>query len=278
MSLKKSVMAVLGKQLKTPSNHNCETLFDSFESAMAVCEGGYEKESLITVVHERTKKYRDELTSGKRIVSDFRSLRPLLGVSLARPAARDLNIIEFGGACGADYFLAKALLCNRTGLRWHVVERPSMVKASGDLEDGQLKFYDDVTKAKNDLGRVDIVFTSGALQYVSQPYEILKQLTECEASNFFITRFGLSTLSKELITVQSFHLSENGPPGPMPLGINDDILKVPLTMVRQDKVEEILSKNYRIHLQLNEEKIGYSIGSYSFDMYGYFGLLKSRAN
>jgi putative methyltransferase (TIGR04325 family) len=189
-------------------------------------------------------------------------------------SGNELNVIDFGGACGAHYFFSKALARGRFSMRWHVVETPNMVNMASSLEDGQLKFYDDLEKAKNALGRVDIVFTSSTLQYVPRPYESLKRLTECGASSIFITRVGLSTLSTELIMVQAADLSANGP-GPMPAGMKDSVTKYPVTFARKDKFEEIISKNYLIQIQLMEDKKAYSAGRHSIDMYGYLGVLKT---
>lgn len=248
-------------------------LFNSYESAIAECKRGYEEDSIVMVVYNKTKIYRDALMSGKFIVSDIRSLSTFAGLSMAI-SGNELNVIDFGGACGAHYFFTKALLSSRIDLRWHVVETANMVNMASSLEDGQLKFYDDLEKAKNALGRVDIVFTSSTLQYVPQPYESLKRLTECGASNIFITRGGLSTLSSELIVIQTTNLSANGP-GPMPAGMKDSVTKYPVTFARKDKFEEIISKNYQIKIQLIEDKRAYSAGRHSIDMYGYFGVLKT---
>lgn len=275
MNLRDFVPPIIVERLRKIKQGSNE-LFNSYESAIAKCKRGYEENSVVMVVYEKTKRYRDALISERPLVSDITSLRTFVGLSLAN-SGKDLNVIDFGGACGAHYFLAKAfLLCSRVGLRWHVVETPNMVNIASGLEDGQLKFYDDLEKAKNELGRVDIVFTSGALQYVPQPCESLKRLTECGASSIFITRVGLSTLSSELIAIQTSNISSNGP-GPMPAGMKDGIIQYPVTFARKDKFEEIISKNYQIQIQFNEDKRAYSFGKYSIDMYGYFGLLKTTS-
>lgn len=247
-------------------------LFNSYESALAECKRGYEEDSLVMVVYEKTKIYRDALLSGKPLLSDIRSLSTFAGLNLAISGS-DLNVIDFGGACGAHYFFSKALLGSRVGLHWHVVETTAMVNAARSLEDGQLKFYDDLEKAKNALGRVDIVFTSSTLQYVPRPYETLQRLTECGAAHIFITRVGLSTLPGDMIIIQAANLSANGP-GPMPAGMKDGVIKYPVTFARKDKFEEIISRNYQIKIMLNEDKRVYAAGKHSIDLYGYFGSLK----
>lgn len=249
-------------------------LFNSYESATAECKSGYEKDSLVTVVCEKTKIYRDILIS-EGPPSDISSLRTFIGLSLSLNSGKNLNVIDFGGACGAHYFLAKSLLRDRIRLHWHVVETPSMAKSAVSLENEELKFYNDLDKAKNELGRVDMVFTSYALPYLPNPYESLKSLVKCGASNILITRMPLSTLSHELITIQTSKLSSNGP-GPMPSGMKDGIIQFPITFVRKDKFESIIAKDYQVQIRFTEDKGAYAVGKYSIDMYGYFCSSKKK--
>ena len=144
MKLKDFVPPILVERLrniKLASNK----LFNSYESAIAECNRGYEEDSVVMVVYEKTKRYRDNMISVKPLVSDIRSLSTFAGLSLAI-SGKYLNVIDFGGACGAHYFFTKALLSSRVHLRWHVVETPNMVNMASSLEDGQLKFYDDLER------------------------------------------------------------------------------------------------------------------------------------
>jgi len=122
---------------------------------------------------------------------------------------------------------------------------------------------------------VDMLFTSYALPYLPDPYGSLRRLAECGASNIFITRVPLSTLSRELITIQTSNLSSNGP-GPMPAGMKDGLIQFPVTFARKDKFEEIISKDYQIQIRFTEDKGAYAVGKYSIDMYGYFCSSKKK--
>lgn len=247
-------------------------LYESYESALAVCNSGYQDNDLVNVVYEKTRIYRDLLIAQHPFVSEISSLRTLVGLSLAI-RGNELNVIDFGGACGAHYFLSKKVFGERIRLRWHIVETPMMVSKAIGLEDGQLKFFDDLLQAKNALGRADLVFSSSAIHYVPRPYEILQQLIECRADKIFITRLGLSTLSKELVIVQKSNLSASGS-GPLPRGMQDGVIEFPITFARKDKFEEILSQNYSIDILFNEDKGEFQAANHSIDLYGYFGSLK----
>jgi putative methyltransferase (TIGR04325 family) len=111
------IIVNLAKAFKTKPK-----LYDSYENALAVCKGGYEEDDLASVVYEKTKLYRDSLLAQHPFVSEITSLRTSVGLSLAR-RGNELNVIDFGGACGAHYFLSKIVFGERLNLRWHVVER-----------------------------------------------------------------------------------------------------------------------------------------------------------
>lgn len=271
MQLKDFVPPIVVKLAKRKKQSH--ELYKSYENALDVCKSGYEENDLANVVYEKTRLYRDLLLMQHPFVSEITSLRTLVGLSLAI-RGHELNVIDFGGACGAHYFISKSVFGERIRLRWHVVETPKMVSKAIGLEDGQLKFFDDLQKARNAIGRADLVFSSGALQYVPRPYEFLERLIECRADNIFITRVGFSTLPKELVIVQQSNLSANGP-GPMPQGMRDGVVQYPVTFARKDKFEEILSQNYSINILFNEDKGAYQAASYSIDMYGYFGSIKN---
>ena len=277
MQLKDFLPPILIKLIKrSKQNHK---LFDSYEEALCACacKSGYEENDIVSVVYEKTKIYRDSISTQHPLISEITSLRTLIGLSLAtRKHEQELNVIDFGGACGTHYFLAKALLGKKVNLRWHVVETTKMVSKAIGMEDGKLAFFDDLQKAKSKFNHVDIVFTSGALQYVPKPYEFLKQLTECRADNIFITRVGLSTCSNELVIIQKSTLSANSP-GAMPHGIVDRIVEYPVIFSRKDKFEEILNQNYSIKILFNEDKCAYQAANHSIDMYGYLAELKKEA-
>jgi putative methyltransferase (TIGR04325 family) len=248
------------------------TLYNSYEDALAACRGGYEENDFVNVVYEKTRRYRDSLLTKQPFVSEITSLRTLIGLALSsRPS--ELNVIDFGGACGAHYFLTKAVFGKRVRLRWHVVETSAMVSKAIGLEDGRLKFFDDLQKATSGLEHVDLVYSDSVLPYVPRPYAGLKQLTECGATNIFITRVGLSTEAKELVVIQESSLSANGP-GPMPQDMRDGIVQYPVTFARKDRFEEILGQNYSINIIFEENRGAYQAANHSIDMYGYFCVLK----
>ncbi len=252
-----------------------QPLFTSFQAAAAASGPGYEDPRLVATMAEKTRRYRDALASARPPVLDLSTRRTLVGLALGA-VDDDMHVLDFGGACGVHYFIARAFLRGRVRrFRWHIVETPSTVAAGGSLEDGELRFFDNLDAAVAGLGPVDLVFSSGALQGLADPYSALERLTSLGASAVYLSWLGLTTGERELLTVQTSRLSASGP-GPLPSGLRDERVKVPVHICRKDRVEAILAKRYAIELAFHEEPNAYMPGNRGVDMYGYFARAKPR--
>ncbi len=184
-------------------------------------------------------------------------------------------VIDFGGACGAHYFLAKALFGNRVKLKWHVVETSGMASKGRELESGELRFFDDLNVATAEMGRVDLLYSSGTLQYVPEPYKTLKEFVDCGARCIFLTRLALTSGERELACVQESRFSENGP-GPLPNGMVDGVARYPMMVLRKDEVERIVLEKYEIRIHFSEDGGTHRLRGHSVDMHGYFAVPTER--
>lgn len=247
--------------------------YGSYEEALKTCKAGYEDDELVNIVFEKTLIYRDVVLHETPFTTDISSLRTIIGLSIAS-RQKKLSVIDFGGACGAHYFLSKRILGDMVELSWNVVETPNMVAKAKPLEDDNLKFFDSLQTAQDNIGHADLVFSSGALQCTPRPYDSLRSLVNCNADNIFITRVPLSTSYNESYIVQNSKLGDNGP-GTLPSGFQDRNVQYPVTFQRKDKFESIILERYSLVLQLDEDKASYESRDECFDMYGYFGRLKS---
>lgn len=263
---------VRGKQA-----HGCSGCYASYDEACKTITGygsidGYEESDLINVIYLKTIRFRDAISSSYGpVLIDMGNIRTILALSLAIKGD-EFRVIDFGGACGAHYFSAKALYGEKVKFKWHVVETENMVNQGKSLQTDELNFYTDVDSARQDMGHVDMIFSSGALQYVRNPYQSLQKLLECDAKYIFLTRWGLSNSNKDLFTVQASTLSMNGI-GPLPEGIKDKTLKYPVTIVRKEVVEDFfLTRHYRIEIQFNEDQGAYVVDGCQINMYGFFGI------
>jgi putative methyltransferase (TIGR04325 family) len=242
-------------------------IFHSYEEARDAClDGGYQGSELVKVVVEKNLIFKRASQSNP--IFGLSSLRSLIGVGLAN-TRDELNVLDFGGGAGYHYTLAKAALGRSKNLRWNVVETPAMVKDAKRLADAHLNFFDSIASAKSNLGFVDLVFTSSALQYCPNPLEFLRELTQVGAKYLFITRTPFNASETSITSIQVSRLSENGP-GPLPPGFDDRRVSYPITFASKQEAEKILNEKYEIRFSIKEDKRTFRAGSNTFDMYGYF--------
>ncbi|MDA1046763.1 MAG: methyltransferase, TIGR04325 family [Verrucomicrobia bacterium] len=248
------------------SSHSSRS-YKSYTEALAHCQkGAYEAEEVVQVVVEKNVLFRERIKHNP--VFDLGSLRTLIGVALA--GAKDtLKVIDFGGGGGYHYTIARAALDPSVALHWNVVETPAMVAEAKHLETDELKFFDDIDTASKNLKEVDIVFTSGALQYCPDPSSFLNDLIAINARCLFITRTSFNEGSDTLVNVQKSFLSSNGP-GSLPSKFIDKAVFYPNVFVPLTEVEDTIQRRYDIRFKIVEDKAAYTVGGKRIDMYGFF--------
>lgn len=194
--------------------------YPSYEAALAECDG-YEAADIVSVVFEKTKALKVERLS---------STNAFLIASLG-----DATVLDFGGACGADYFIARAV----TGKprKWTVVETPAMVAKAKILETDELRF-------STELEPAELIYTSGALQCVDRPFDYLEKLLNLGAKTIVFNRLGLSK-GEDVFTIHRSKLSWNGP-GPMPPGIEDRWVTYPFIFPSKARFMSMVQERYDI--------------------------------
>ena len=268
--VKQLISPLLPRSLK-PAAAPAPPIFNSYGDAYVVCQkSAYEGEDIVKVVIEKNIAYKKQIQSNPTF--DLGSLRTLIGLGIAN-TKDSLHVLDFGGGGGYHYTIARVALGNGKSLKWNVIETPAMVKEAQRITDGNLKFFDNITDAKSDLGSVDLVFTSSALQYCPNPLKCLKELTEVGAKYLFITRTPFGDSDKSLISIQESNLSDNGP-GPLPLGFADRTVSYPITFANKHEAEEILNEKYEIRFSIVEDKGSFRAGNSKFDKFGYFCSLR----
>jgi putative methyltransferase (TIGR04325 family) len=148
-----------------------------------------------------------------------------------------------------------------------------MVERGRSLQCDELRFFPDLAQACAWLERVDLVFSSGAIQYCPSPYETLRALVSCGARFLLLTNVGLSKEARELITVQSSQLSANGPAAPIDGAVDQDVA-YPVTIMGKEKFEGAISESYVLKLALDGIPRAYSWQGQDFNMYGYLAERK----
>jgi putative methyltransferase (TIGR04325 family) len=100
----------------------------------------------------------------------------LAALLLAIERYRRLNVIDFGGALGSNYYQNIKLLraAPRTPVAWNVIERPALAKIGRDrFQTAELRFHDDL--ADLEIEDAALLFT-GSLQYVADAFGLLEQV------------------------------------------------------------------------------------------------------
>lgn len=254
-----------------------QQVFESYESAAAQCIGfGYETSDLVEIVCRKTAIYRDQLgIDGPARLAGGDTLA-LIGIGLAhRCSEQTINVIDYGGACGAHYFLLKSVLKDRVNLNWHVVETPAMANRAAELETDELRFFSSIEDATSDFDRVDLAFSSGTLQCVPNPAEHLRMLLRPQPEFVVLARLGLTTGSAEVVTIHEARLSHNGP-GPLPPGCMDGITRYPFTFPTQFEIESIIAEKYQLLLTAPDPSGVFPVKNEPLIGIGYIGRIRDR--
>ena len=274
------ILSILNNYFKSShkNSFDCESInqsaliYSSFQEAYNSCsDKSYENEELVNSV---IKKNRDYVTYLNTIPSlslqDLSALIPLAIASIDDHKS-SLNVIDFGGGGGSHFTAIKAAI-KATNLKWAVVETYAMTIAAKCLENQNLKFYDSITNAKNELGNVDLIFSSGSLQYCSDPLTTLKSIINIRAKFLYFCRLPVIDSDKNIITIQTSLLSSNGP-GSLSGEIEDRLLSYPITFLSRSKFEEVLTERYKIIFKLLEKDGEFNLGKIKVPQSGYFCVL-----
>jgi putative methyltransferase (TIGR04325 family) len=176
---------------------------------------GYADISLVDVVVRKTMALR-----GGRRLDDILPGEPLLPTLTGVAAAGDkapLRVIDFGGAAGLHYFVAKEAFPNRS-FRWAVIETEQMAEKAAALANDEVQFFTRLENGMSWLGGIDLMHCVGALQYVPEPTETLEALLALKAPIILWSKLMLGERYETFI--QTSRLRDNGP-GPLLEGIPD---------------------------------------------------------
>jgi putative methyltransferase (TIGR04325 family) len=131
---------------------------------------------------------------------------PLLSclLMIANKYENQLRVIDFGGSLGSLYFQHKRLLSYINPLSWTVVEQPHFVEAGKkQFENHSLKFHYTLEEAFNNADGGTVLVLSSVLQYLENPFALLKKASEMGFKYILIDRTPFINAKKDRITVQS---------------------------------------------------------------------------
>jgi putative methyltransferase (TIGR04325 family) len=138
---------------------------------------------------------------------------------------RPLRVLDFGGACGFHYLIARAAIPDLP-LRWAVVETPMMAERAAALATDDLRFFSNAAAAASWLGGIDLLHSSGTLQYLPEPAATIREVCGLGASMIAWLRIFVSENTERW--PQTARLVDHGP-GPCPPGFVDREIIHPIT-------------------------------------------------
>lgn len=159
----------------------------------------------------------------------------IFGLLVARK--NHINILDFGGALGSEYWKNRSFLYKfGTEFTWNVVEQDSYVKlGKEEVSNEELKFYNNINQLKD---KIDLVILSGILQYLPDYKSILSQLLDLDAEFILIERQIVSDKSR--ICVQ--YVGKNIYTASYPVHILEEKELLDIFMEKYKKVTEFVSE------------------------------------
>jgi putative methyltransferase (TIGR04325 family) len=235
--------------------------YESYNEALSDCTtDAYKNVELCNMIAEKTKIYSMKLTDRPYLLNPTNVfLLSAINQYISVHSVDSIKILDFGGACGAHYFEMRRFIPERIKIKWLVVETSQMVLAAQNmkLDNDELTFYDSLELINIPI---DIIHSSGALQYVPEPYEYLSKLLNFNAKWIFFNRMIFNEGNRDIITVQKSKLSANGP-GPLPEKYKDRIVSYPLTAMSFQKFSNKLSEKYCAEWIFEETSGSYNINN-----------------
>jgi len=169
---------------------------------------GYDAEGILAKVLDATRKVKCGEAAFERDSVLFDHIEyawPVLS-GLMWVAARNggrLNVLDFGGSLGSSYFQNRNFLQTLPEVRWNVVEQVNYVEAGrAYIQNEQLKFFRTIEECLQ-TNQPNVILLSGVLQYLPDPYSLLKELLAIQASAVILDRTCyLNQGKRELIKIQ----------------------------------------------------------------------------
>ena len=238
--------ALLRRSMSRVRSLRPQPAYDSFQHALADSHT-YEDSELVDLVARKTEVWNKSQTN---VVADRQTTQNLLVLSAIQPD-RPLDLLEVGGACGATFLSLNHLLPGRIAT-WRIVETPAMAEAGERLAlSNQLSFSRNLVAANAAMGRRDLLFAQGVLQYMPDPVRAFGDLLALGFDNVYVSRTLVGVgLERPVITKQVVSLSEHGPTVAL-AGMAQRKTSQPLTIVPAEYLERV-RPNYRAVLAFAE--------------------------
>ena len=152
------------------------------------------KKSLNEIIKNKAKFERDTVLFYKDAPD-----RELISIIKKLYNKKNIRICDFGGSFASSYFQNISFL-DKSKIEWNVVEQKKIVKhAKKKLKIKNLNFYCNVGSILRK--KIDLIIFSSVIQYLEEPYALLKEITNKRIKNIIISRTPFSS-KNDMIKIQ----------------------------------------------------------------------------
>ena len=183
----------------------------NFNEANLFCQnknsGVYESELLCKYRFEKLDNY---INKNEKLFNPLTTNMLLVCIAyfLQNNEGRFPKIIDFGGACGENILFLETIFGNDIFENSWIIETPGQVEESRNWQFAQkLNFSSDIINILK-KNKIDIFFSSCAINYLANPYDMLSLVEKFKLPLICLTRNNFALKPHPFIQVSN--LSENG--------------------------------------------------------------------
>ena len=181
------------------------------------------------------------------------------------------KILDLGGGYG-EAFLYLRNIFKFSDINYTIIEQNEIVNLSKSVDykcqsNHKINFYNSLDSAlkQNDY---DLLFSSGTIQYLNNPYQILKKINETSLKALAFTRSSFSNKTKyfsQMTYLQLLFNSHNDELEIAPKNFNNRVILYPYTVIEEEKLINALG-NFKISFTNSNNEPGLFKDSYSKDI------------
>ncbi|WP_170137695.1 methyltransferase, TIGR04325 family [Chitinophaga dinghuensis] len=242
-----------------------EKTYNTYAEAAEKCKRSlYEDNAIVQLLADKAKDNSFTKPSAKPLNPGCLALADVISRQLIQHPAKPITVLDFGGGNGDYYYNTRRIIDKKILLKWVVVETPAMAKMLQPYQTQELFFTDTIDKAmalfQNNL---DILFTSGTLQVMPEPYKTIEMLCNTNSNYMVFHRQSLSLEDFDIISIQTSLLSWHGSTK-LPDNFKEKIIKYPYTSIQRTKFEDQLKNtNYQLLYTFDEATGVKRVNSYN---------------
>lgn len=114
-----------------------------------------------------------------------------------------LEVLDFGGSLGSGYFQNRSALRHLKSLHWSILEQDHFVACGKEtFANSELSFFREYEEYLKSRPLPNILILSSVIQYIEEPYELLKKLLSYDINTVVIDITTFIEGERDIITIQ----------------------------------------------------------------------------